>query len=220
VRAGERVRGCVRSGVSEAADEMRSRARASGTLRVVHDDSRDWVAALRGPPALREEAVADLHSLLLRGARFELTRRRALLGDLPPGELDALASEAANDALLAILAKLDSFRGASRFTTWAYKFVLMEAGAGAQREAWHGREIDLAVTLPATLEALRDAVEESLTPHEREVFAALALNRVPIDVLAERLGTTRSALYATLRDAGGALRAATSRHGANLSHAD
>ena len=51
------------------------------------------------------------------------------------------------------------------------------------------------------LHALRDAVQTSLTPHQREVFAALALNGIPIDVLAERLDTTRGALYKTLHDA-------------------
>jgi RNA polymerase sigma-70 factor (ECF subfamily) len=168
--------------------------------------SRDWLASLRGPPAVRQEALGDLHALLLRAARFELTRRRDLLGDLPQGEVDGLASEAAGDALVAILADLDTFRGASRFTTWAYKFALLEAGARAQRAAWRGREISLAVELPGRLRALRNAVQESLTPHQRDVFAALVLNDVPIDVLAERLETTRGALYATLHDARRTLR--------------
>jgi RNA polymerase sigma-70 factor, ECF subfamily len=191
------------------ADEMRLTARVAGSVEVAgHDDSRDWVAALRGPPACRAEALAELHTLLLRGARFELMRRRDLLGDVPQGELDGLAVEAASDALVAILAKLDSFRAASRFTTWAYKFVLREAGARARREAWRGREMSLAVEVPETLGALRDAVHQSLTPHQRDVFAALVLNDVPIDVLAERLGTTRGALHATLHDARRTLRPA------------
>jgi RNA polymerase sigma-70 factor (ECF subfamily) len=180
-------------------------------MRSVARDSRDWVAELRGPPAVREHALADLHLLLLHGARFELTRRRGLLGDMPERELDRLAGEAAVDALAAVVAGLDSFRGSSRFTTWAYKFALFEAGRRARREAWRGREIDFAVDLPERLDVLRAAVQESLTPHQRDVVAALVLNDVPIDVLAERLGTTRGALYATLRGARGALREAISR---------
>src|SRR3954467_4408576 len=181
---------------------------------------REWVAELRGPSAMRDRAVADLHALLLRGAHFELGRRR-----VAPGEADDLATQAANDALTAILAKLDSFRGASRFTTWAYKFVLLEAGVKARRRAWQGREVLLDVdsspllrdVRPSaqqrleeaeTLAAIRDAVRTALTPHQREVFAALALNGVPIDVLAERLGTTRGALYKTLHDARRKLRTA------------
>jgi RNA polymerase sigma-70 factor, ECF subfamily len=207
--------------VGERADEMRSGACATGSVESGgHGDSRDWVAALRGPPPLREKALADLRLLLLRGARFELMRRRQLLGDMPQRELDGLAGEAATDALTALLADLDRFRGASRFTTWAYKFVLLQAGCRARREAWRGREISLAIDLPENLRMLDSAVQESLTPHQRDVFTALALNDVPIDVLAERLSTTRGALYATLRDARGALREAISRHGEEFSYAE
>jgi RNA polymerase sigma-70 factor (ECF subfamily) len=181
-------------------------------------ESRAWVSALRGQGADREQAIAELHGLLLRAARFELNRRRAALSYLRGEELDDIAMQAANDALMAVLAKLDDFRGASRFTTWAYKFALLEAGVKLRRRAWQGREVllepdswdrfadhgnsvheDLEQT--ELLGALRDAIEETLTPHQREVFSALALNEVPADVLAERLGTTRGALYKTLHDA-------------------
>ena len=154
----------------------------------------------------------------MRAARFELGRRRGQLGHVIASDVDDLATQAADDALMAILGKLDSFRGASRFTTWAYKFALLEAGVKARRRAWHGREIaidsetwpDFADAGPSAHErledsellgALRDAVRTALTPHQREVFCALALNGIPIDVLAERLGTTRGALYKTLHDA-------------------
>jgi RNA polymerase sigma-70 factor, ECF subfamily len=188
------------------------------------DDSRAWLAALRGPTAAREEAIAELHALLLRGARFELHRRRDALGHVPAAEWEDLATQAADDALVAILAKLDDFRGASRFTTWAYKFVLLEAGVKARRRAWHGREVPLAddewlvprdrgpsaqerVEGGELLHAIADAVHHTLTPHQRDVFCALALNDVPIDVLADRLDTTRGALYKTLHDARRKLRA-------------
>lgn len=125
---------------------------------------------------------------------------------------------------MAILAKLDSFRGASRFTTWAYKFVLLEAGVRARRRAWQGREVSLddrdwaagvdgrpsaqqTVESRELMQALGDAVRTALTPHQREVFSAIALNGVPIDVLAERLDTKRGALYKTLHDARHKLRA-------------
>jgi RNA polymerase sigma-70 factor, ECF subfamily len=194
------------------------------------DDGRMWTAALRGADGPRDRALSELHALLLRAARFELRRRRGQLGHLATSELEDLAVQAADDALMAILGKLDSFRGASRFTTWAYKFALLEAGVKARRRAWHGREIvidDQAwPELPAggrsaqecledseLLSALRDAVQTWLTPHQREVFSALALNDVPIDVLSERLGTTRGALYKTLHDARRKLRSALDASG-------
>ena len=182
------------------------------------DQSRAWLSALRGQGADRERAVAELHGLLLRASRFELSRRRAALSFVRGEELDDIAMQAANDALMAVLAKLDDFRGESRFTTWAYKFALLEAGVKLRRRAWQGREVllepdswdrfaDHSNTVHEDLEqtellgALRGAIEETLTPHQREVFSALALNEVPADVLAERLGTTRGALYKTLHDA-------------------
>jgi RNA polymerase sigma-70 factor, ECF subfamily len=168
----------------------------------------EWVAALRGPR--RDEALVDLHALLLRAARFELHRRR-----VPRDELEDMAAQAADDAMVALLAKLDTFRGASRFTTWAYKFALLEAGVKARRRAWRDREVPLDDVMPTdpgpsahqvledaeTLRAVREAMDTALTPHQRQVFVALALNGVPIDVLAERLDTTRGALYKTLHDA-------------------
>ncbi|HEX2086260.1 MAG TPA: sigma-70 family RNA polymerase sigma factor [Solirubrobacteraceae bacterium] len=185
----------------------------------------DLLDALRGPPAARAQAIQDLHALLLRGAHHELNRRRGMLAHVPASELDDLATQAADDALMAILGKLDTFRGASRFTTWAYKFVLLEAGVKARRRAWQGREVALGdrdwLTAPAggpsvariaesneLLRAIRDAVRTELTPHQREVLRALAIDGVPIDVLAERLETTRGALYKTLHDARRKLRAA------------
>ncbi len=197
----------------------------SGNRRASARDSQEWLAALRGPAFARSRACAELHALLLRGAHFELGRRRSSLAHVPDGELNDLAMQATDDAMVAILAKLDSFRGESRFTTWAYKFVLLEAGVKARRRAWQGKEIALeddawSVIADAgpsahqllddaeTLRAISDAVQRSLTKHQRAVFVALALNEVPIDVLAERLNTTRGALYKTLHDARRKLRSA------------
>jgi RNA polymerase sigma-70 factor (ECF subfamily) len=180
--------------------------------------SEEWLEALRSHGARRDRAIADLHALLLRSARFEVGRRRAALSHLHGEELDDVAMQAADDALVAVLAKLDHYRGASRFTTWAYKFALLEAGVRLRRRAWQGREVvlepeawpsfsDARASAQDVLEqgellaALKTAISEGLTSHQRDVFVALALNQVPIDVLAERLNTTRGALYKTLHDA-------------------
>jgi RNA polymerase sigma-70 factor (ECF subfamily) len=192
--------------------------------------TKAWLAALRGAPAERAAATAKLHELLLRAARFELGRRQAALSHVRGEELDDIAMQAANDALMAVLAKLDEFRGASRFTTWAYKFALLEAGVKLRRRAWQDREVvleseswtgfaDRGVTAQEELEQselitkLREAIDEELTPHQRQVFVALALNQVPIDVLAERLDSNRGALYKTLHDARGKLRLALAEYG-------
>jgi RNA polymerase sigma-70 factor (ECF subfamily) len=108
------------------------------------DDSRLWLARLRATGAKREAAVTELHALLLRAARFEVGRRRSSLPHLRGDDHEDLAQQSADDALLAILRKLDDFRGESRFTTWAYKFALLEAGVKVRRRAWQGREIPIA----------------------------------------------------------------------------
>jgi RNA polymerase sigma-70 factor, ECF subfamily len=196
---------------------------------ILDDDSRAWLHDLRADGQARDAALARLHAILLKAARFEAARRRATLTQLRPGELDEIAIEAADDALVSILARLDDFRGASRFTTWAYKFALLETAVKLRKRAWQGREIPLddegwrgfaAATLgpsgAAEQSELMAAVQEGiaeLTPHQRRVLVALTLNGVPIDVLADRLGTTRGALYKTLHDARKSLRAFVAARG-------
>jgi RNA polymerase sigma-70 factor (ECF subfamily) len=184
-------------------------------VKAVEEHSGEW---LRGLRARDEEWLARLHALLLRAARFEVARRRPTLPHLRGNELEDIAYEAADDALMSVLARLDDFRGESRFTTWAYKFALLEAAVKLRKRSWQGREVPLEpeswslftsaglgpddeAEQSELLQALQQAVEEELTPRQREVLVALALNGVPIDVLAERLGTTRGALYKTLHDA-------------------
>jgi RNA polymerase sigma-70 factor, ECF subfamily len=181
-------------------------------------ESREWLRSLRARGREHDEAVTRLHELLLRAARFECARRRPTLPHLRGNDLDDIANQAADDALVSILARLDTFRGASRFTTWAYKFALLEAAVKLRRRAWQGREIplepetwglfssagiqpDAATEQSELLGTLQRAIADVLTPHQRRVLVALALNGVPIDVLAERLDTTRGALYKTLHDA-------------------
>ena len=187
-------------------------------------ESREWLASLRSRGAQQAAAIERLHDLLLRAARFEVARRRPGLPHLRGNELDDIAQEAADDALMSVLGRLDDFRGASRFTTWVYKFALYEAAVKLRRRAWQGREVPLEpetwgmfASSGATpegeaqqgelLRAVKDGIAEELTPRQREVLVALALNGVPIDVLAERMGSTRGALYKTLHDARAKLRA-------------
>lgn len=92
-----------------------------------YDGSQAWVTELQGPPGIRDEALAELHELLLRAARFELSRSGEGLNQMPRRELDSLVIQAADDALIAVLARLEGFRGTSRFTTWAAKFALHDA---------------------------------------------------------------------------------------------
>lgn len=196
-------------------------------------DTAAWLAALRSDGAEHRAAVSDLYELLLRAARFELHRRRATLPALRGDEVDDLARQAAADALVAVLAKLDTFRGASRFTTWAYKFALLEAGVRARRRAWQRREVtldpdgwttfaddaalpDAAAETRELLQAIRECIATELSPHQRQVLIALAIDGIPIDVLAERMDSTRGALYKSLHDARRRLRVLLAARGHDI----
>lgn len=194
------------------------------------EESRAWVRDLGSTGSAREEAVGRLHALLLRVARAEAARRRPLLPETIVSELDDICVQAASDALVAILRKLDEFEGAARFTTWACKFVILELSSRLRRRAWRGREI---ASDPTTWERLTDAapsaqqsleyrqvldvldraVEEDLSERQRLVFSAAVLEEVPIDVVAERLGSTRGAVYKVVHDARSKLRGALVRAG-------
>jgi RNA polymerase sigma-70 factor, ECF subfamily len=186
-------------------------------------DSERWVSQLRPGHEQRDRTVARLHDVLLRSAYREISRRRSQLGTISGPELDDLAHQAADDALVKILAKLDEFRCESRFTTWAYKFAIFEVAGKMARHAWRthppGAKALVWERLPDSfaprpgdrleqreqLKALAAAIGE-LPDRQREVFVAIALNDVPIDVLALRLGSNRNAIYKNLFDARRTLR--------------
>jgi RNA polymerase sigma-70 factor, ECF subfamily len=186
--------------------------------------SEHWVEQLRPGHPRRDLTVAKLHAVLLRVAFHELARRLGQRQSISGPEFDDLAHQAADDALINVLDRLDDFRGRSRFTTWAYKFVMFEVSAKAARHAWRRQPPhapdpgvewlpDSLALRPGErleqqeqLEALAAAIGE-LNERQREVFVAIALNDVPIDVLAIRLGTNRNAIYKNLFDARRNLRA-------------
>ena len=191
-------------------------------------ESAEWIHALTGPQ--REDAQNRLHALLLRIARGEVHRRSGQLRIFGP-ELDDLAHQAAADALLAIAAKLGQFRGDSRFTTWAYKFVIFEVSAKVGRHFWRTGNVAMEAEdwdrLPDRLgfdpvlvsesreivTALRRAVDTELTERQRQIFVAIVLNGVPLDALVAELGGSRNAIYKTLFDARRKLRAALVANG-------
>src|SRR5580698_6129205 len=205
--------------------------------RVVHDiparldpESAEWLRVLSGAGPRREAALARLHGMLLRIAQRE-TRRRGPRMLIAGPELEDLAYQAAADALLAITAKLEQFRGESRFTTWAYRFVILEVSAKIGRHFWRRPDVPFDAEqwdrLPEQfgfepaqetewrdlLAALRHAVDTELTARQRQVFVAIVLNGVPLDALVVNLGSNRNAIYKMLFDARRKLRAALVANG-------
>lgn len=179
--------------------------------------NRRWIQDLSGAPSDQERACKLLFELLLRVARAESRRRAGSIGLFGP-ELDDLAHQAAADASLTVVEKIGSFRGECKFTTWAYKFVIFDVRAKMNRHLWRrpGSALDadewdrlpdrLGIGPEAEAEsrdlvnAVRHAVDESLTPRQRRVFVAVVLDQVPTDVMADRLGSTQNAIYKMIFD--------------------
>jgi RNA polymerase sigma-70 factor, ECF subfamily len=197
----------------------------------VDGTSRRWVEQLRLEHPRREQAAAKLHDVLRRAALHELGRRRGQLPALAGPEFEDVALQCADDAMVNILARLEDFQGLSRFTTWAYKFVIFEVSGKVARHAWQHhapaaeeleweRMPDALAADPGEraerneqLGALRRAIAEDLTPRQREVFVAIALNEVSIDVVSLQLGSNRNAVYKNLFDARRRLRASLAAAG-------
>jgi len=184
-------------------------------------DPPDWVAALTGEGPEHDQALRRLHGLMLAAARHQVNRMRGLLPWASHTLLDELAHDSADDAVTTLLAKLGTFEGRSRFTTWAYKFAIFQAATEVRRRAWASREVSLDdVELRADpgagpeqhaeaadlAGAVARGMHAALTAYQRKIAVALLVDQVPIDVLAERLGTTRGALYKTLHEIRGRLR--------------
>jgi RNA polymerase sigma-70 factor (ECF subfamily) len=186
------------------------------------DGAEDWVVDLATPGPAQDEALRRLHALMVRAAAHQVWRLRSALPDPSAAAVDDLANQAADEAMTALLAKLHTFEGRSRFSTWAYKFAILQAGVEVRRLQWRHREVELrdldveqpGHTAPSEAAEGRDlaaavarAMHTALTPHQRRVAVALLVDGVPIDVLAERLGSTRGALYKTVHDVRVRLRA-------------
>lgn len=182
------------------------------------DASIAWVNGLQATGSALEECVLALHALLLRVARHEVARRAGSLR-LGGPELEDVAQQATDDAIMAMRRRVSEFRGESRFTTWAFRFVIFEVSTKMGRHFWRERRAawdeDAWERLPSGLAdspelrveqrelfaTLRRAIDVDLTPLQRRVFVAIALNEVPMDAFARELGVNRNAVYKTLFDA-------------------
>ena len=182
---------------------------------MVERTNPEWLAELRGPE--REEALADLRALLVRGLRYAMADR--------PAVTEADLEDFAQDALLKILAGLDTFRGESRFTTWAQKIAVRVAFTELRRRRWKDVSLDglvaqygegdvtpaiLAeeapspeqqVTQQMLLEMVQRVINEELTDRQRQAMTAVIIGGMPLEEVARRMGTNRNALYKLLHDA-------------------
>lgn len=213
------------------ADAVRAAAPVAALDAPADGVPEDWILALSSPGAEQQVAMRALHGLMVRAAAHQVWRMRGALPDPSPGTVDVIVNQAADEAMTTLLRKLHTFEGRSRFTTWAFKFAILQAATDVRRLQWQHREVELRdldlAHLPADshdgpeqhaegsdlARALSDAMHTCLTPHQRRVAVALLVDGVPIDVLAERLGSNRNALYKTVHDVRQRLRGDLTRRG-------
>ena len=188
------------------------------TAEDLDEESAAWLYRLGDGEGERQAAERELHARLVRIALAEV-RRRSASTPVTGRELDDIAHQAADDAMLAILAKLGSFRGESRFITWAYRFVILEISSKLGRHYWRNPPVALDAgqweRLPdrfgidparhaetaGLLAEVRRVVEEELTAHQRRIFTAIVVDGIPLDALAAQLGLQRGAIYKVIFDA-------------------
>lgn len=175
----------------------------------------EWIVGLQEGAKNRDLALRDLHELLMKATRHQVNRKSAGY-TLGASTREEIAVSAAHEAMLSVLKKLDSFEGRSRFTTWVFKFGILQANVEMRRTMWRDRDVHLddsfefqtdPESVPEAKAELNDlkrllnrAMAEVLTSRQRQVAKALIVDEVPIDVLAERMETNRNALYKTLHD--------------------
>lgn len=183
-----------------------------------------WLRQLQSEGEQQAEAIGNLRQLLLRAALYTFARNLSDLEHRTREEVFALAEDCAQEALIAVLQKLDTFRGESRFTTWVYKFAVNKALETARRERWKDRAIDPNLEETATDEWAKDVpsqadnpgdaaiqseiwqiiqrvICEDLTDRQRQVVKLMFFDEIPMDVVTERLHTNRNAVYKMLHDA-------------------
>ena len=176
----------------------------------------EWLEALRAPGPARREALGDLHALLVRGLGFALSSY--------DGVRDSDLDDFAQEAVLKVVDALDTFRGESRFLTWATKIAVRVAYTEMRRARW--RDVPLQTTidtpdgefLPTTYVApgggpeeiavqrdvigtLNEAIESDLTDRQRRALVSIVLQGMPLAEVARKMGSNRNAMYKLLHDA-------------------
>ncbi len=196
-------------------------------------NNAEWLADL-GDGEPQAKALADLREYLRRAVFVYLDRHRADLSHLDRRELEHLAEDCVQDALLKILDKLDTFRGASKFTTWAYRFVINVAAGELRLHRWRTLSIEMLVgehevslftflgdretpdpeTAAARnqiLDTIHQIINEELTERQRFALVNVHLRGVPMADVARQLNSTPNNVYKLIHDARKKLKAGLHR---------
>ena len=179
-----------------------------------------WLADLRSTGPEQETALNDLRQIVLNGLPYALSK---WLPNSDP-QFAPLAEEVAQDTLLRVLDRLDTFEGRSQFTTWVHTIAVRIALTELRRQKWRDVSLEsltdeddpdvvplqIVSDLPATetlvekadlLTRVQHIIDEELTEKQRRALVAVAFKGMPLAEVARRMGMERNALYKLLHDA-------------------
>lgn len=181
--------------------------------------NEDWLSDLRSDGERRENALGDLRAVVVSGLPYALSK---WLSPVDP-RFEPLAEEVAQETLLRVMDNLDSFEGRSQFTTWVHKIAVRIALTELRRKRWENVSLDddsresglalvdmLVAPEPdpersaeaiGMIEILRRILLEELTEKQQQAMVAIAIQGMPMEEVARRLGTNRNALYKVMHDA-------------------
>ncbi|HEX2622850.1 MAG TPA: sigma-70 family RNA polymerase sigma factor [Phototrophicaceae bacterium] len=221
--------------MTERTDERRAGERTN----------EEWLAELSGEGNVQTAALADLRERLQRSVLYYLSQERSDLRDLSTQELEQMAEDLSQDALMRIMANLTTFRGESLFTTWANRIAVRLAISDLRRARYKDFSLDnltasgdimpAATAIPTVtsppdpspeasterndvMDLINKAFDEALTERQFRALEAVAIRGVPMDVVAEQMGTNRNALYKLLHDARRKLRSYLETQGLSMDY--
>lgn len=192
--------------------------------RVRQRSNPEWLSQLRaeGTPE-QAEAIEDLRLYLLRAVLYFFSQNPGDLRSLARAELEQVAQDLAQDALLTILKNLDEFRGESKFTTWAYRFAINMSLVEARRQRWKNISLDKILENPElpdiqfedkdspdpdrsaqqreVWDTVREVIQNDLTARQRAILTAVVFDDVPVDVVTKEYRMNRNAVYKMVHDA-------------------
>jgi RNA polymerase sigma-70 factor (ECF subfamily) len=183
---------------------------------LIEHTNEEWTSMLKSQGTERDTALTELRAVLVRGLGYALAKY--------PDVSQADIEDFCQDALLRIIDQLDTFRGESRFTTWAQKIAVHVAFTEMRRRRWRDASLDEMTRLsdgdllpkrwadPAAtveqqtmrkeiLDIMRRVIAQELTDKQRQAFVVVRLRGVPMEEAAKKLNMNRNALYKLLFDA-------------------
>lgn len=185
--------------------------------------NEEWLDALRADGRRRDLALLELREYLLRAVLVYLTRHRSDLAVFDYQELRQFAEDWAQQSLIQVLDSLDSFRGDSKFTTWAYRVAVNLAAAELRRKRWENLSLEgltesespdiglredtsapapeSTVTRAQVWASIESVIENDLTERQRTALTQIVLEGVPVEVVADQLHTNRNNIYKIVHDA-------------------